>query len=163
MLVALHWGQSVYAQYWRSLITHDTEGIWYPNLNLPRQKNGGSMKPHLVQVRQTCWDIINQMDNVTSVLPFLEVSRERQQDIYHLGGDTCFLYVKTQKSCHATYHRPVMVAATAYKARRSKNFNSRIIRNSYNRKLVVALTKIRELHSVFTYQQNIYYFNSTSS
>ena len=162
MLVALHWGQSVYARYGRSSITHDTEGIRYPDLKLPRHNNGGSMKPHLVQVRQMCWDIINQMDNVISALLFLEVSREQWQDIYHLGEDTCFSYVKTQKSCHATYHQPVMVTATAYKACRSKNFNSRIIRNSYNRKLVVASTKIREIHSVFTYQK-YFYFNSISS
>ena len=64
------------------------------------------------------------MNNVTSELPFLEVSREQQQDIYHLGGDTCFSYVKTQKSCHAMYHQPIMVAVTAHKARRSKNFDS---------------------------------------
>ena len=64
------------------------------------------------------------MDNVISALPFLELSRERRQDIYHLGEDTCFLYVKTQKSCHATNHQPVKVAAPAHKARRSKNFNS---------------------------------------
>ena len=62
---------------------------------------------------------------------------------YTIWGKTLvFLYIKTQKSCHATYHQPVMVAAKPYKARRSKNFNSSIIRNSYDRKLVVASTKI---------------------
>ena len=105
---------------------------------MPRHDDDGSRKPHLVMADERVEILLTEWTMLYLRCRFLKFLGERRQDIYHLGGDPCFSYVKTQKSCHATYHRPVMAAATADKARRSKNFNSRIICNSYDRKLVVA-------------------------
>ena len=123
---------------------------------MPRHDDDGSKEPHLVMADERVEILLTEWTMLYLRCRFLKFLGERRQDIYHLGGETCFSYVETQKSCHATYHRPVMAAATADKACRSKNFNLAIIRNSYDRKLVVASTKIRELHSVFTYHKNIF-------
>ena len=103
------------------------------------------------------------MDNVISVLPFLEVSRERQQDIYHLGGETCFLYVKTQKSCHATYHQPVMAATTAH-----KDCRSRTLIQDYPQQLQQEVGSCVNKNPGTTQRIHVstktfYYFNSISS